>query len=195
MEIRHKNLVFDFKYVVVDEELEFGGALITAENDVFKKFVVDLNWTDIREIDITHQNDELDHFVLSHFPEDQDDLDEKIKLEITYTDLMIVFFHWAMQQDFEIKISYEGDTPMWLFHDLIHAENDCYSTTILVDAFREEVAVLESIELANELGFINCINANMINRFDSEFKIRFNQRFPVNRALTLLNEYSLKKAV
>lgn len=194
MKIKYKNLKIDFSYSCSELDDDFGSSSMIADNVDLKSFFESLDWTTKDQIDDLYREEEIEIFMDHIFPEDENDELEPFEyLEIKNADLMILFFNWAMQQDADIAFSYEGETPMWLMHDLIHAKYDCSGSNIVVDAYSEERTVFESMKLADELGLIHCFNVQTIIRFDQEFKQRFEQDFPVYRAIKMLNELVNKK--
>jgi hypothetical protein len=180
MEIKYKNLIVDFIYEQNDLEMLMGYGRTVIPHKLFLAYVTYLDVDDDR-VQLEYGEDEVNEWLSSGNEKEED-------FETYNTDLSILFFNWCLDQDTECEFEHLGESPLWLLHDFMHAENDVYSGVINEGSYFETNAVYASMELAKRLGMICLFTVKYFEELDSEYLSRWKENFPVGEAINYLNE-------
>lgn len=182
MNITFKNLSIDF----TQQDVDFSGeALLTIPSEYVEQFADDCT------------NCEYGQDNFNELTEAQEEAQEEgeeyefQEMEITNTDLQIIFMNWAYSQEGTISFQYEGDNVFWLYHDFHHAIHDVTGTDIYVDGHIEAERCYQAINLLKERNEMHNINIEMLVKMQQEFEQRgevqssFTGAFDIQKAFEL----------
>lgn len=182
MRFKVDNLNVCFEY---ENEEFLGDSTLSIPKEVLIGFLdhneieYDLEECTIEETAIEYGCDEIEYWM-----EDQED-----KFNSTHSDLHILLYEYMVEYSGleEIDIEYWGSNHFWILHDICHSRKDITGGTIYVNGEIEEERIYEGMELAKEVGILNCVDIELFHKCSEGLKERFGNQLDLDRVLQILN--------